>query len=82
MLAHAGEALAHTAVAGCRVWPPFGTDLAVLVYNTALEGASLWPPNSLAKTAAMARASASEAIEASTELQHERPELKILTWGP
>lgn len=60
---------------------PFGADLAVLVYNTALEGASPRPPSSLAKTAAMSGVSASEAIEASTELQHERPELKILTWA-
>ena len=60
---------------------PFGADLAVLVYNTALEGASPRPPSSLAKTATMSGLSASDAIEASTELQHERPELKIFTWA-
>lgn len=59
---------------------PFGADLAVLVYHTALEGSSPRPPSSLAKTAAMSGGSASDAIGASTELQHERPELKILTW--
>ena len=53
----------------------------MLVYNNVLEGASPRPPSSLAKTAAMSGVSASEAIEASTELQHERPELKILTWA-
>ena len=60
---------------------PFGADLAVLVYSTALEGASPRPPSSLAKTATMSGVSASDAIEASTELQHERPELKIFTWA-
>ena len=60
---------------------PFGADLAVLVYNTALEGSSPRPLSSLAKTAAMSGGSASDAIRAGTEVQHERPELKILTWA-
>lgn len=60
---------------------PFGADLAVLVYNTALEGVSPRPSSSLAKTATMSGASASDVVGTSTELQHERPELKIFTWA-
>ena len=61
---------------------PFGADLAVLVYNAGLEGSSPRPLNNLAKaSAALPGGRASDAAGVSTELQHERPELKILTWA-
>ncbi len=60
---------------------PFGADIAVLVYNPALDGSSPRPLNSLAKAAAMSGGAASDATAASTELQYERPELKIFTWA-
>ena len=61
---------------------PFGADIAVLAYNTALEGSSPRPLNNLAKAAAaMPGGDGPGAAGVSTELQHERPELKILPWN-
>lgn len=73
----------ETDACGClQGLAPFGADLAVLVYNAGLEGSSPRPLNSLAKAAAgMSGGTASDTVGASTELQHERPELKIFTWA-
>ena len=58
---------------------PFGADTAVLAYNTGLEGASPRMPNKMAAAAAAAPGDGA-AAGISSELVHERPELKILTW--
>ena len=63
---------------------PFGADIAVLVYNPAMDGSSPRPSRNMATTpaaAALSGGAASDATEVSTELQHERPELKIFTWA-
>lgn len=60
---------------------PFGADIAVLVHNPALDGSSPRPPNNLTAAAALSGGTASDATGVSTELQHERPELKIFTWA-
>lgn len=60
---------------------PFGADIAVLVHNPALDGSSPRRPNNLTAAAALSGGTASDATEVSTELQHERPELKIFTWA-
>ena len=62
---------------------PFGADIAVLVYNPAMDGSSPRPSRNMATNAAAALSggAVSDAAGASTELQHERPELKILTWA-
>lgn len=59
---------------------PFGADIAVLAYNTGLEGGSPRMPTNLAAAAAGATVDGAAATGISTELVHERPELKILTW--
>ncbi len=59
---------------------PFGADIAVLVHNPALDGSSPRRPNNLTAAAALSGGTASDATGVSTELQHERPELKIFTW--
>ena len=53
----------------------------MLAYNPGLEGASPRLPNKLAAAAAVAAGDAAAAAGISTELVHERPELKILTWA-
>ena len=60
---------------------PFGADIAVLVHNPALDGSSPRRPNHLTAAAALSGGTASDATGVSTELQHERPELKIFTWA-
>ncbi len=60
---------------------PFGADIAVLVHNPALDGSSPRRPNDLTAAAALSGGTASDATGVSTELQHERPELKIFTWA-
>ena len=63
---------------------PFGADIAVLVYNPALDGSSPRPSRNMTTTstaAALSGGAASDATGVSAELQHERPELKILTWA-
>ena len=60
---------------------PFGADIAVLVHNPALDGSSPRRPNNLTAAAALSGGTASDATGVSTELQHERPELKIFTWA-
>lgn len=70
----------HSAVQGLA---PFGADIAVLVYNPALDGSSPRPSRNMEGTtaAALSGGAASDATGVSAELQHERPELKILTWA-
>lgn len=60
---------------------PFGADIAVLVHNPALDGSSPRPPHDLTAAAALSGGTASDPTGVSTELQHERPELKIFTWA-
>ena len=60
---------------------PFGADIAVLTYNPALDGSSPRPLNNLAKATTLPGGDGAATSGVSTELQHERPELKILTWN-
>lgn len=53
----------------------------MLAYNPGLEGSSPRLPNKLAAAAAVAAGDAAAVAGVSTELVHERPELKILTWA-
>ena len=60
---------------------PFGADIAVLVYNPAVDGSSPRPLNNPRNTSALSGGTTSGGTGSSTELQHERPELRIFTWA-